>query len=55
MATKLTKSDDGKPVRLRLDPAEHQALRVAAAKRGLPMSQFVRETVLREISKSAKG
>jgi hypothetical protein len=46
----------GKPVRLTLTPAEHDRLRVLAAQARVPMSEFVRQLVRKEISgKPARG
>lgn len=38
-------------VRLELQPEDHQKLRVKAAKKGVPMSQYAREVVEKDVRK----
>lgn len=40
-----------KPVRLDLDPGDHQMLRVVAAEQGKPMAIFAREVVVAMVRK----
>jgi hypothetical protein len=49
-----TKPKTTKPVRLDLPLAEHHALRVAAAKAGLTMTEFVRGLVRKAIAGDTK-
>jgi predicted DNA-binding protein len=46
-----TQTEKKRLVRLELGGPAHARLRVLAAERGLPMSQYVREIVEREIAK----
>ncbi len=47
-----SKPTDTRPVRLDLTQPQHEALRVMAARAGKPMSQYVRELVVRTIEKA---
>ena len=54
MATKPPIEEKPKLVRLELEPKDHTALRVAAAKAGLSMAMFARGVILAAIQEPKK-